>query len=50
MQNDVRKAENAIYDLLLGNTMEAALSMKNYKAFVMMDKSAFFKVNKLQVE
>ena len=42
MQNDVRKAENAIYDLLLGNTMEAALSMKNYKAFVMMDKSAFF--------
>ncbi len=42
MQNDIKKAEQDIYNALIGNTTAAAASMKNYKAFVMMDKSAFF--------
>jgi len=42
MQNDVKKAEQDLYNALIGNTTAAAASMKNYRAFVMMDKSAFF--------
>ncbi|HYD91909.1 MAG TPA: gliding motility protein GldM, partial [Flavobacterium sp.] len=42
MQNDVRKTEQDIYNGLIGNTTAQAASMKNYKAMVIMDKSAFF--------
>ncbi|WP_445720054.1 type IX secretion system motor protein PorM/GldM [Flavobacterium sp.] len=42
MQNDVKKAEQDIYNLLLGNTMEAAISMKKYKAIVVFDKNVVF--------
>ena len=42
MQNDVKKTEQDIYNALIGNTTAKAASMKNYKAMVIMDKSAFF--------
>lgn len=42
MQNDVKGIEAQLYNAFMGNTAMAAASMKNYKAFVMMDKSAFF--------
>ena len=42
MQNDVRKTEQDIYNALIGNTNSVIASMKNYKAMVIMDKSAFF--------
>ncbi|MNK01385.1 hypothetical protein D3C87_191830 [compost metagenome] len=42
MQNDIRKTEQDIYNGLIGNTTAQAASMKNYKAMVIMDKSAFF--------
>lgn len=42
MQNDVRKAEQDIYNALIGNTTAKAASMKNYKAIVITEKSAFF--------
>ncbi len=42
MQNDIRKTEQDIYNGLIGNTTAKAASMKNYKAMVIMDKSAFF--------
>lgn len=42
MQNDVKNVEADLYNAFMGNTAMAAASMKNYKAFVMMDKSAFF--------
>jgi gliding motility-associated protein GldM len=42
MQNDVEATEQDIYNALIGNTTAQAASMKNYKAIVIMDKSAFF--------
>jgi gliding motility-associated protein GldM len=42
MQSDVKKTEQDIYNALIGNTTAKAASMKNYKAMVIMDKSAFF--------
>lgn len=42
MQNDIRKTEQDIYNALIGNTNSVIASMKNYKAMVIMDKSAFF--------
>lgn len=42
MQNDVRKMEQDAYNALIGNTNAIAASMKNYKAMVIMEKSAFF--------
>jgi gliding motility-associated protein GldM len=42
MQNDIKKTEQDIYNALIGNTTAKAASMKNYKAMVIMDKSAFF--------
>jgi gliding motility-associated protein GldM len=42
MQNDIKKAEQDIYNLLMGNTMEAAISMKKYKAIVVFDKNVVF--------
>lgn len=42
MQADVRKIEQDAYSAFMGNTAAAAASMKNYKAIVITDKSAFF--------
>lgn len=42
MQNDVKKAEQDLYNLLIGNTMESAISMKKYKAIVVFDKNVVF--------
>ena len=42
MENDVRKVEQDAFSAFMGNTAAAAASMKNYKAIVITDKSAFF--------
>jgi gliding motility-associated protein GldM len=42
MENDVRKVEQDAFSAFMGNTAAAAASMKNYKAIVVTDKSAFF--------
>ena len=42
IQNDVNSTENQILSRLTGSTAVAAASMKNYKAIVIPEKSAFF--------
>jgi gliding motility-associated protein GldM len=42
MQSDAKDAEADILNALIGNTATAQASMKNYKAIVVLDKSAFF--------
>lgn len=42
LQNDVKSVEQDVYNAFMGNTAAAAASMKNYKAIVITDKSAFF--------
>jgi gliding motility-associated protein GldM len=42
LQNDVKNIEAGVYNVLLGNTLKAAASFKNYNAIVIPDKSAFF--------
>ncbi|MDR0230159.1 MAG: gliding motility protein GldM [Flavobacteriaceae bacterium] len=42
MQNDAYVLEDDIYNVLLGNTLTQAASMKNYKAFVTTDKNVYF--------
>ncbi|WP_267740005.1 type IX secretion system motor protein PorM/GldM [Myroides injenensis] len=42
MQNDARVMEQDAYNLLLGNKLIEAVSMKNYNAIVIPDKSAYF--------
>jgi len=42
MQNDVKKAEQDIYNALIGNTTAAAASMKNYNAIVNFEKNVVF--------
>jgi len=48
MQNDVKITENNMFNLFLGNTLTEAVSLKNYKAIVLADKSAFFAGEKFQ--
>ena len=48
MQNDVKITEASMYNLFLGNTLTDAVTLKNYKAIVLADKSAFFKGEKFQ--
>lgn len=48
MQNDVKVTENNMFNLFLGNTLTEAVSLKNYKAIVLADKSAFFAGEKFQ--
>ncbi|MFD2917270.1 type IX secretion system motor protein PorM/GldM [Psychroserpens luteus] len=48
MQNDVKATETNMYNLFLGNTLDAAVSLKNYTAIVIADKSAFFAGEKFQ--
>ena len=42
LQNDVKNVESGVYNVLLGNTLKAAASFKNYNAIVIPEKSAFF--------
>ncbi|CAM3757836.1 type IX secretion system motor protein PorM/GldM [Flavobacterium saliperosum] len=42
IQSDIKKTEQDIYNALIGNTTAKAASMKNYKAIVITEKSAFF--------
>ena len=42
MQNDVKVTETNMYNLFLGNTLDQAVTLKNYQAIVLADKSAFF--------
>jgi len=48
MQNDVKATETNMYNVFLGNTLDEAVSLKNYQAIVIADKSAFFAGEKFQ--
>ena len=48
MQNDVKVTEANMYNGFLGNLVTEAVSLKNYKAIVLADKSAFFAGEKFQ--
>lgn len=48
MQNDVKATETNIYNGFLGNLVTEAVSLKNYQAIVIADKSAFFAGEKFQ--
>jgi len=48
MQNDVKTTEANMFNLFLGNTLDQAVSLKNYQAIVIADKSAFFAGEKFQ--
>jgi len=48
MQNDVKVTEASMFNLFLGNTLTEAVTLKNYKAIVLADKSAFFAGEKFQ--
>ncbi|MBF6640527.1 gliding motility protein GldM [Flavobacterium sp. J49] len=42
MQNDVQTTEQDAYNVLIGNTMTTAISMKNFQAMVVLEKNVFF--------
>jgi gliding motility-associated protein GldM len=48
MQNDVKSTETNMFNVFLGNTLDKAVSLKNYQAIVLADKSAFFAGEKFQ--
>ncbi|WAC01565.1 gliding motility protein GldM [Lacinutrix neustonica] len=48
MQNDVMVTEANMFNLFLGNTLDAAVSLNKFKAIVLADKSAFFAGEKFQ--
>ena len=48
MQNDVKVTEASMFNLFLGNTLTEAVSLKNYQAIVLSNKSAFFAGEKFQ--
>ncbi|WP_026753680.1 gliding motility protein GldM [Sediminibacter sp. Hel_I_10] len=48
MQNDVKVTEANLFNVFLGNTLDEAVSLKNYQAIVIADKSAFFAGEKFQ--
>jgi gliding motility-associated protein GldM len=48
LQNDVKTTEANMFNLFLGNTLDQAVSLKNYSAIVIADKSAFFAGEKFQ--
>lgn len=48
MQNDVKATETNMYNVFLGNTLDEAVTLKNYQAIVIADKSAFFAGEKYQ--
>ena len=46
-QNDVKKTETDVYNTLLGKAAVATASYSNYKAIVVLDKSAYFQGEKV---
>ncbi len=42
IQNDIKVTETNLYNLFVGNTLDEAITLKNYKAIVLAEKSAFF--------
>lgn len=48
MQNDIKATETNIYNAFLGNSLTKTISLKNYTAIVLADKSAFFAGEKFQ--
>lgn len=48
MQNDIKATETNMYNGFLGNLVTEAVSLKNYKAIILADKSAFFAGEKFQ--
>jgi gliding motility-associated protein GldM len=42
MQNDVKTTEANLYNLFLGNSLDQAITLKNYTAIVIPEKNAFF--------
>ena len=48
MQNDVKVTEANLFNVFLGNTLDEAVSLKNFQAIVIADKSAFFAGEKFQ--
>jgi gliding motility-associated protein GldM len=48
LQNDVKVTEASMFNLFLGNTLTEAVTLKNYQAIVLADKSAFFAGEKFQ--
>ena len=42
IQNDVKVTETNLYNLFIGNTLDQAITLNNYKPIVLADKSAFF--------
>lgn len=47
LQNDVKNVEAGLYNLFMGNTMEEALSLDNFKAIVALDKNVYFEGEKV---
>jgi len=48
IQNDVKTTEANLYNVFLGNSLEEAVTLKNYQAIVIPDKNAFFAGEKFQ--
>ncbi len=48
MQNDVKVTEANMFNVFLGNTLDEAVSLKNYTALVIPDKNAFFAGERFQ--
>lgn len=42
LQNDIKEIENEFYNIALGNTLKQEASMRNFKAYVVTDKSVYF--------
>ncbi|WP_420575000.1 gliding motility protein GldM [Kordia sp.] len=50
MQNDVKTTEANLYNLFLGNSLDEAITLKNYTAIVRPKKNAFFAGEEFQGE
>ncbi len=48
LQNDVKTTEANLYNVFLGNSLDEAITLKNYQAIVIPDKNAFFAGEKFQ--
>lgn len=42
LQNDVRELQHEAYSIFLGNTLKQEASMRNFRAYVITDKSVYF--------
>src|SRR5690606_41759227 len=41
-QHDIKELEHEAYNIFLGNTLKQEASMRNFKAYVITDKSVYF--------